>query len=67
MKKTIGELIDGLSIVNIKIHFLANVINRGKQSREDSKKLQGLNKLRKGYIKAICAEFKIVAKQRAKV
>lgn len=57
MKKTMGELVDGLGIVNIKIFFLVDKIQRNKHTRGDAKKLQDLNKLRSKYVNAINAEF----------
>jgi len=58
MKKTIGELIDGLGIVNIKIFYLVDKIQKNEHTRKDAKKLQDLNKLRSKYMNAINAEFK---------
>jgi len=52
-----GELVDGLGIVNIKIFFLVDKIQRNKHTRGDAKKLQDLNKLRSKYVNAINAEF----------
>lgn len=58
MNKTIGELIDGLGIVNIKIFFLVDKIQRDEHTREDAKKLQDLNILRSKYTNAINEYFK---------
>ena len=58
MKKTIGELIDSLSIVNIKIFHLVDKVQRDEHTREDAKKIQDLNKLRSEYTNAINAYFK---------
>ncbi len=57
MKKSVGELIDGLGIVNIKIFFLVDKVQRNKHTRADAKKLQDLNKLRSEYMNAINAFF----------
>jgi hypothetical protein len=58
MKKTIGELIDGLSIVNIKIFYLIDTVLKDKHTREDAKKIQDLNRLRSEYTNAINEYFK---------
>jgi hypothetical protein len=43
MRKTIGELIDELSITNTKIFYLVDLVQEDKHSREDAKKIQDLN------------------------
>lgn len=53
VKKTIGELIDGLSIINIKIFFLVEKVQKNKHTREDAKKLQELNRQRSLYVNSI--------------
>jgi len=58
MKKTIGELIDGLSITNIKIFHLVDKVQRNEHTRGDAKKIQDLNKLRSEYTNAINEYFK---------
>ena len=58
MKKTIGELIDGLSITNNKIFYLVDKVQRNEHTLEDSKKIQDLNKLRSEYTNAINEYFK---------
>lgn len=58
MKRTIGELIDGLGIVNIKIFYLVDKIQKDEHTRKDAKKLQDLNKLRSEYVNAINKFFK---------
>jgi len=58
MKKTIGELIDGLSITNNKIFHLVDKVQRNEHTREDAKKIQDLNKLRSEYMNAINEFFK---------
>lgn len=57
MVKTIGELIDGLGIVNMKIFYLVDKIQKDQHTREDAKKLQDLNKLRSEYVNDINAYF----------
>jgi len=57
MKKTIGELIDSLGIVNNKIFYLVDKVQRDKHTREDAKKIQDLNKLRSNLINAINKYF----------
>lgn len=58
MGKTIGELIDGLGITNIKIFYLVDKVQRNEHTREDAKKIQDLNKLRSDYVNAINHYFK---------
>lgn len=58
MNKTIGELIDGLGIVNIKIFHLVDKVQRNEHTLEDAKKIQDLNTLRSQYTNAINAYFK---------
>ena len=58
MKKTIGELIDGLAIVNNKIFYLVDKVQKDEHTRKDAKKIQDLNKLRSEYINAINDYFK---------
>lgn len=53
VKKTIGELIDGLSIINIKIFFLVEKVQKNKHTREDARKLQELNRQRSLYVNSI--------------
>jgi hypothetical protein len=55
--KTIGELIDGLSILNIKIFYLVEKVQQDKHTREDAKKLQDLNKQRSLFTNAINEYF----------
>lgn len=50
MKKTIGTLIDELSVTNIKIYHLREKIRKNKLESEDSKKLEDLNKYRLGLL-----------------
>lgn len=58
MVKTIGSLIDELSITNNKIFYLVDRVQRDEHTREDAKKIQDLNKLRSEYVTAINAYFK---------
>lgn len=44
--KTPGELIDELSITNIKCAFLVDKIQKNQHSKEEAKKLQDLNRYR---------------------
>jgi hypothetical protein len=57
MKKTIGELIDGLSIANNKIFYLVGKVQRDEYVKEDAKRIQDLNKLRSEYVNAINEYF----------
>jgi len=58
MLKNIGELIDGLGIVNNKIFYLVDKVQRDEHTREDAKKIQDLNRLRSEYVNAINDYFK---------
>ena len=58
MRKSIGELIDCLSITNNKIFYLVDLVQKDKHTREDAKKIQDLNKLRSEYVNAINDYFK---------
>lgn len=53
MEKTIGELIDELSITNIKIAFLVAKIESNQHTREDASKVQELNRYRSALKNAI--------------
>ena len=57
MKKTISELIDTLSILNIKIFFLIEKLQGGKGTTEEAQKVQLLNKQRSEYMNAINEEL----------
>jgi hypothetical protein len=46
MRKTIGEIIDELSITNMKIFYLVDKVHEDKHTKEDAKKIQDLNKYR---------------------
>jgi len=57
MKKTIGELIDEIGIINIKIYMLIDKVYDDTHTREDAKKIQELNKQRSALKNAINEEF----------
>lgn len=57
MKKTISELIDELSIVNIKIFMLIEKVQQKKATLEEAEKVQILNKQRSKLMNAISEEF----------
>lgn len=57
MKKTIGELIDELSILNIKIFFLIDKIRANEHTKEDAKKTEELNMQRSKLKNAINERF----------
>ena len=53
MKKTIAELIDELSITNIKVFFLIEKVHQDTHTKEDAKKIQVLNRYRSQLVNAI--------------
>lgn len=53
MKKTLGEIVDELSVTNIKIFFLIEKVNNDEHSKEDAKKIQDLNKYRSKLVNEI--------------
>lgn len=53
MKLTLAELIDILSVTNIKIFFLIEKINQDEYTKEDAKKVQELNSYRSKLKNAI--------------
>lgn len=55
--KTIGALIDELSVTNIKIFYLVDLVQKNKHSKKDAKKLQDLNSYRSRLINAINEHF----------
>jgi len=57
MKKTLGSLIDELSIVNIKIFHLIDKVQKNEHSKEDAKKIQDLNFYRSLLTNAINEYF----------
>ena len=58
MKKSIGELIDELSITNNKIWHLIDKVYDDIHTREEAKTIQDLNKYRSSLINAINEYFK---------
>lgn len=58
MRKTIGELIDILSVTNIKIFMLVDKVQQDKHTREDAKKIQDLNTYRSQITNSINEYFK---------
>jgi hypothetical protein len=57
MRKTISELIDSLSITNIKIYFLEEKVAANTHTKEDAKKIQDLNRYRSELMNALSEEF----------
>lgn len=57
MKKTIGSLIDELSVVNIKIFYLIEKVQKNEHTKEEAKKIQDLNKYRSELTNAINEYF----------
>lgn len=57
MKKTLGTLIDELSVTNIKIFFLVDKVQRNKHTKKDAKRLQDLNLFRSKLMNAINEHF----------
>lgn len=57
MKETIGSLFDKLSVVNIKIFFLIEKVQKDDFEKEDAKKIQSLNKYRSELVNAINSYF----------
>ena len=57
MKKTIGNLIDELSVTNIKTFYLVDKIKANKHTLEEVKKMQDLNEYRVQLINAINEEL----------
>ena len=58
MKKTISEIIDSLSVTNIKIFMLVDKVQKNEHTREDAKKLQDLNTFRSELMNVLNKEFK---------
>ena len=58
MKKTISELIDALSITNIKIYHLEDKVFDNTHTKEDAKKIHDLNLYRTALCNALNEEFK---------
>lgn len=65
MKKSLAEIIDELSVTNIKIFFLIEKLQDGKGTTEEAQKVQLLNKHRSDLMNAISQEFK--QKERIKI
>ena len=57
MKKSIGELIDILSVTNIKIFYLVDKVQRNEHTRDEAKKIQDLNSYRSQVTNAINEYF----------
>lgn len=57
MKKTIGALIDELTITNYKIFFLIDKVQRNKHTKKEAKKIQDLNSYRSKLVNAINKYF----------
>jgi len=58
MKKTLAQLIDELSITNIKIFMLVDKVQKNEHTREEAKRIQDLNSYRAEIMNAISVEFK---------
>lgn len=57
MKKQKAQLIDELSITNIKIFVLVDKVQKNEHTLEDAKKLQDLNSYRSQLVNALNEEF----------
>lgn len=57
MKKSIGELIDILSVTNIKIFYLVDKVQKNEHTKEEAKKIQDLNQYRSEITNAINEYF----------
>lgn len=57
MKKNIGELIDELSLTNMKIFYLIDKVQQDKHTKEEAKKIQDLNSYRAKLRNAINEYF----------
>ena len=58
MKKTVGQIIDELTITNIKIFYLVEKVIQNKHSTEDAKKIQDLNSYRSELVNELNKFFK---------
>ncbi len=56
MKKTLAELIDELSVINIKIFMLVDKVQKNEHTKEEAKKIQDLN-LQRSKLKNAISEF----------
>ena len=57
MKKNIGELIDILSVTNIKIFYLIEKVQNNNFEKDDAKKIQDLNRYRSEITNSINEYF----------
>ena len=57
MRKTKAQLIDELSITNIKIFYLVDKVQKNEHTLEDAKKIQDLNSYRSQLVNALNEEF----------
>lgn len=57
MEKTIGTLIDELSVTNIKIFMLVDKVQRNEHTKEEAKRIQDLNSYRVELSNAINKKF----------
>jgi len=57
MKKSIGELIDALSVTNIKIYMLVERVERKENTVEEGQRMNALVKYRSQLTNAINAEL----------
>ena len=57
MEKTIGTLIDELSVTNCKIFYLIDKVQKNQHTKKDAKKLQDLNLFRSKLMNAINQHF----------
>jgi hypothetical protein len=58
IKKSLGALIDELSVTNIKIFMLVDKVQKNKHNKKDAKKLQDLNSYRVELANSLNREFK---------
>lgn len=58
MKKTLAQLIDELSVTNIKIFMLVDKVQKNEHTLEEAKRIQDLNTYRSELMNAISEEFK---------
>lgn len=58
MKKRISQIIDELTVTNIKIFHLVGKIEKGKHTLEDAKKAHDLNRYRSELCNVLNREFK---------
>jgi hypothetical protein len=58
MDKPVSQLIDELTITNIKIFMLVDKVQRNEHTLEDAKKIQDLNSFRAELCNALNKEFK---------